>query len=159
MHHDRAYASFGAHPSSTLQLPPAALVSALASHFTLHILIPSTHTFTPPETYLTEASPFQPSRLLFHSTPDGLTHIARSLGGWLVLVSDEVAAEDGEEVERASGKQARVEVEWERSAREVGTFVKGVIRVVAQGGEEVKEGLKHVTVVDGWEGLKLVLGL
>ncbi|KAI5481319.1 hypothetical protein MNV49_004941 [Pseudohyphozyma bogoriensis] len=134
---------------ATPVLPPTWLISRISDDYELHLIFPTKSSFPSPPQY--RATSFDPHRILFHETAEGLTHLARVVGGILVKVErgvegEELPIEDGEEM---------VEVDTAKLKEGTGNFVREFI-VVGGGGAS---GDKAGTVVKGWEELAQLLGV
>lgn len=133
------------------QLPPAWLVASLHEHSKVHLLFPCPAPFVLPSDYL--PSGFDARRVLFHEKGEGVVHVARVLGGMLIVVrglgGEELPASDG-----VRGGDESDEVEIGQLVRDVRSFVSDIVVVRTSGGEV--DGAK---VVEGWTELAALLGL
>ncbi|KAK4056366.1 hypothetical protein OIO90_002509 [Microbotryomycetes sp. JL221] len=159
----------GQDSTGTTSLPPSGIVKRLASRYKLHVVVPSPSgkSVKAPPSYLTETSggnpsTFDPKRLLAHETPSGVVHIARFLGGTLIIVNG-VMTDDADEDQAAAvadGGIAADALTWQpcsvnKLIKDTKTFVRGII--IAQGesdGEALdKDVANHVVTVEGWQTL------
>jgi hypothetical protein len=131
-----------------LQLPPAWLVAALHEHFNVHLLFPSPAPFVLPSDYL--PSSFDARRVIFHEKGEGAVHVARVLGGMLIVVR----GLEGEELPASDRADGTDEVEIGKLVRDVRSFVSDIVVVRASEGDV--DGAK---VVEGWTALAALLGL
>jgi len=124
-------------------LPPTWLISRVAEDYNLHLIFPARSPFPFPAQYT--ATSIDPRQLLFHETPEGLTHVARVVGGILVYACP------GVEGDALPTPDDVGEVDLQKLEQDTKAFVRDF--VVVGGGETTNDG----KAVKGWEGLAQLL--
>lgn len=137
-----------------LQLPPPWLIERITREYILHLVLYAVEPRILPDDY---SALVDDNRVLFHSTAQGVVHMARALGGTFITVRPGVAGLDPPQ--NGETPIPAAELPMDKLVSDVKSFVAGVIVVCTAADVEshLRQLQEHprqvVKVVPGWQGL------